>query len=110
VKPQIKRMDNKLRKLVQDRDKICQKCSHDGSFYPLEVHHAYKRDKFGTRWMIAACILLCKKCHNWAEVHPKDFKEWWLDRVGEEKAEIMRLESERLKVDLDEIERGLRYE
>jgi 5-methylcytosine-specific restriction endonuclease McrA len=95
-----KSLDNKWSKAVLERDNnICQKCLDDRIriHQPVSPHHVFYRRYLSTRWVVDNGITLCISHHRWAHDKPNEFKEWWIDRVGEEKAEELRLKSLEIK-------------
>ena len=53
----------KRQERLQIDDYMCQTCCHDGSNWPLEVHHkTYER--FGNENVLTDLITLCRQCHN----------------------------------------------
>jgi 5-methylcytosine-specific restriction endonuclease McrA len=95
-----KRLDNKWSKAVLERDNnICQKCLYDRIriYEPVSPHHIFYRRYLSTRWIVDNGITLCTTHHRWAHDKPKEFKKWWINRVGEEKAEGLRLKSLEIK-------------
>lgn len=63
------------RRLVRERDEVCQSCGRDGTDEPLEVHHIIPLRTFRDSDAVALSwahdpsnlVLLCRSCHNRAE-------------------------------------------
>jgi 5-methylcytosine-specific restriction endonuclease McrA len=94
-----KTLDNKWSKAVLERDNYtCQRCLKGVcTFEPVSPHHVFYRRYLSTRWVIDNGITLCTTHHRWAHDKPKEFKEWWISQVGEEKAEELRLKGLEIK-------------
>ena len=73
------------RERVRRRDDVCQHCGHDGTERALDVHHIVPVRLFRETEGVALetahdernLVLLCKRCHSWAEhghidVQPSD--------------------------------------
>jgi len=51
-----------LKRMILFRDETCVLCNHDGSEYPLQIHHrTYER--YGNEELRDLC-LLCTRCHD----------------------------------------------
>ena len=76
----FKKLDDLLRVIVKERDKICQRCGKD---YDLQDAHIFSRRCLSTRWNTANHILLCKRCHIfWAHPNGPAFTLWIVDKIG----------------------------
>ena len=106
-KNQMARLDKLWSQAIVKRDGgVCQKCGN-----PAEnPHHVFPRRKLGSRWLLKNGINLCfEDCHvPWAHAKPSEFESWWIERVGMETYMYVRIESLKIKPDLDDIEAGLK--
>jgi hypothetical protein len=65
--------------------------------------------KRGTRWLLKNGINLCEDHHvPWAHAEPEEFMDWWTNKVGIKTYVYVRMESLKIKPDLDVIEIELR--
>jgi len=81
------------------RDKGCQnpECSRLGE----AGHHLFKRDRLATAFDPEAVIGLCTQCHTgFAHNHPRLFKEFMVERMGDRYYQLRRRSSEAVK-DMD---------
>ena len=84
---------------------ICERCGKKKMSGELEAHHIYSRAMKGVRWLIENGSCLCRECHRWVTVNPKEAREWYREKKGEEwfeeiskrKREICRRTDEELK-------------
>jgi 5-methylcytosine-specific restriction endonuclease McrA len=91
--------------LVVRRDGgICQQCGEPGE----DPHHYILRANIGTRFELGNGVTLCTKCHNWTHDHPEDFHRWFSKRIGYIAWHDLQDKRRLLKVDLEEIHRGLK--
>jgi len=90
------RVDKRRRKTLEDnldaaaslyaRDRDgwkCRKCGAQKTRYNLHAHHICKRSRLPTRWAPENLVSLCVSCHQWAEDHPDDAREWAAHLLGE---------------------------
>jgi hypothetical protein len=49
----------------------CALCGEHGT----DAHHLIKRRFLGYRWIASNGVLLCRTCHDWAELHETSFLE-----------------------------------
>lgn len=105
-KNQEKRIDVLWSQGVIERDgSVCQKCGR----WAENPHHVFLKRKRGSRWLLENGINLCENCHvPWAHAKPDEFEEWFIEKVGMETYMYIRLESLKIKPDLDEAERKLK--
>lgn len=97
----IAKFDKWWSKAVVERDGgICQKCGKPGD----NPHHVFLRRYMGSRFLLANGITLCTTCHRWAHDEPTAFMEWWIDFVGVEVWEHVRMKAMELKVNVEGIE------
>lgn len=79
----IKDCDDLLRLIIRLRDKVCQRTLRQNN---LQVVHYYTRRNLRLRWDFDNVCLLNAGVHKWwAHVHIEEFREWWKERLGEEK-------------------------
>lgn len=88
-----KALDNILRGIVLARaDNRCEKCRAFGGAFKankdgevvLQVAHFKSRRIEATRWDLDNVACLCKGCHFlWAHSQPDQFRDWWLERIGQ---------------------------
>lgn len=77
--------------IVRERDKVCQICGHDGSFFQLQAHHIVPRAWKLSRYLPENGICLCTKCHG-IEKNPtyyEVFRQNVVNIVGEDKYKSM---------------------
>lgn len=55
-----KQLDDIVRKIVRERDKVCVTCGFSDT---LQVSHYISRTHISTRWDLRNCNLQCAKCH-----------------------------------------------
>lgn len=98
----IAKLDKKWSKAVIERDKgICQKCGEPGN----NPHHVFLRRYMGSRFLLKNGITLCQNHHvPWAHAEPEEFMEWWIDFVGVETWEYVRMKAMELKVNVEGLE------
>ena len=97
----ITKLDKQWSKYVIERDKgVCQKCDDPGD----NPHHVFLRRYMGSRFLKENGITLCTTCHRWAHDYPTDFLEWWIDFVGIETWEYVRMKAMELKINIEGIE------
>ena len=97
----IAKLDRKWSIVVIGRDNgVCQKCGSPGD----NPHHAFLRRYMGSRFLKENGITLCTECHRWAHDYPQDFMEWWVEKVGFEMWEYVRMKAMELKVNIEEVE------
>jgi len=101
---QILFLDELFRKAIRKRDgKRCRYCLyHKGT----EVHHLFTRRKQSVRWDMLNGILLCPRCHRYAESHRKSFREEVLSKKDLEKLELKA--NTPAKLDFEEVEKYLK--
>ena len=100
-------------KLIQQiglaRDKVCPICGEKAQV----THHIFTRSRSMTAYLPEAVIGLCHRCHM-KEAHnkPKEFKQFMIERLGEDRYyELRRLSYEHVEVmDYGEICERLRNE
>ena len=76
-----------MRRYILLRDKYCQRC---GTPYNLECAHCFRRGHMNTRYDDRNCMTLCTKCHLYLDTHPKEKKEFFKARLGEQAFEMLR--------------------
>jgi len=79
----IKDCDDLFRQIIKLRDKVCQKTGNTNN---LQVCHYYTRGNLRLRWDFDNTCLLNAGVHKWwAHVHIEEFRDWWKERLGEDK-------------------------
>lgn len=64
-----------VRKIVQDRDRVCQKC---GSPHANQPSHVYSRGDKRLRWDALNILWMCYHCHiHWWHKEPIEATEWF---------------------------------
>lgn len=91
--PTIKQLDDLAREYVRLRDHGCQRCGATSG--KLETAHFYSRAIKSTRWDVDdnLCLLCFKDHYCWAHREPKEFADWWEQRIG--RARFQRLQMRR---------------
>lgn len=105
-KNQEKRLDKLWSHAVIQRDgSICQKCGR----WAENPHHVFYKTKKGSRWLLQNGINLCENCHvPWAHAKPDEFEHWLIERIGMKTYMNVRIESLKIKPNLDAIEDNLK--
>ncbi len=96
----------------------CERCGMVGGAWKpgakepvvLQVAHFKSRRIDATRWHPLNVACLCKGCHFlWAHSEPDQFRNWWLERVGETGMELLNvLWKKPQSRDLEDVRRELR--
>lgn len=85
---------------VRERDRwMCQRC---GKVYPpptfaLHCAHMFGRGKPRTRFDPDNACALCYGCHRYLDTHPDLKREFFLERLGEQRFAALELRSNRTK-------------
>ena len=115
VKPRGKGTKKKCYDIIQEiaviKDKVCQhpECSQAADC----GHHVFKRNRLTTAFLPEAVVGVCTQHHTgWAHNKPKEFKQFMIERLGEDRYyELRRLSYEHVEVmDYGEICERLRNE
>ena len=102
-------------KLIQEvvvvKDKVCQRpgCNRQADC----GHHVWKRNRLSTAFLHEAVVGVCTQDHTgWAHNKPKEFKQFMIERLGEDRYyELRRLSYEHVEaMDYGEICERLRNE
>jgi hypothetical protein len=81
--------DNLFREIIRARDKVCQKT---GMIHNLQVCHYFSRSNLRTRWEELNGVLINGGSHIfWCHKYPDKFREWYINRLGQEKFEALEL-------------------
>jgi len=102
-KPSIASLDTLTREAVRLRDDLtCQRCGKKKIHgWKMEVAHHYSRAMKSVRWDLDNVVLLCFNCHYlWGHQNPNEFSEWWKQRLGETKYQMLQLRKSGGKPDL----------
>src|SRR3990167_5758747 len=72
---------------VRERDGKCVVCGKNNF---LNAHHLFGRGNYNTRFNLENGVTLCAGHHTFrndfsAHKTPKDFRDWWREKIGEEK-------------------------
>jgi hypothetical protein len=91
----IYQLDDIFREIIRLRDDFtCQRTGNKGDKYNIDVAHFYSRDYKRIRWDLDNACCLGKGVHKfWAHKKPQEFSEWWLERIGEEAFERLKLKA-----------------
>lgn len=98
----IAKLDKKWSKAVIEKDgSTCQKCGR----FAENPHHVFLKRYMGSRFLLKNGVNLCEYCHvPWAHARPEEFMEWWIDFVGMEVWEHVRMKAMELKVNIEGLE------
>ena len=89
----IKDLDEIFRDIIRLRDKCI--CQRTGKTSNIQVAHFYSREYTRTRWdMDNACCLNANVHINWAHVKHQEFQDWWLQRIGKEAFDRLKLKAQ----------------
>ena len=87
----IKANDDLFRAIIRLRDKVCQKTFKSTN---LQVAHYWTRGNLRTRWDYDnACLLNGGVHYYWAHVHPEQFREFWIKRLGQKKFDELEIKA-----------------
>ncbi len=79
--------DNLFREIIRIRDKFYQRPEPN-----LQVAHYWTRGNLRVRWDEDNAMLLTASRHIWwAHVHPEQFKEFWIKRLGQQRFDALEL-------------------
>jgi len=98
-RPSIRELDDLCREVVRVRDKGCVRCGREAP-YKLDWAHFYSRAIKAVRWDLDNSALLCFNCHgNFAHKQPREFSEFWRERLGDKAFDALMLRRNVSKVD-----------
>jgi len=80
-------LDILFSRYIRARDKYCQRC---GSSSGLQACHFIGRARRSVRWDDDNAICLCFGCHAYFTAHPLEFVEWFTDKLGQDKVDLLR--------------------
>ena len=104
---QIKTLDRRFSLCVRAREKFkCEYCHGSFSWDPsrLQCSHFHSRRLKSVRFDPENCACMCGNCHQYLDMHPREYAKWKRAKLGEERFEALRLRSQRIvKLDLAEI-------
>jgi len=98
MKIKLNALDKMFSKLIRVRDKwTCQRCFR---YYPVEhkqgLHcsHYHGRRKKSVRYDPENACALCFGCHQYFHENPEKHKQFMLDRLGENRFNILQIRAE----------------
>lgn len=66
----------------------CERCgTSDGN---LEHHHVFTRRVRVLRWRLENALALCPSCHRWWHASRKRAIEWFVEKFGQARLELLR--------------------
>lgn len=96
----IRELDKIFSEFIRERDSWqCQRCRRYFGNDRGRIHcaHIFSRGKMATRYSGENALALCKGCHKfWAHVHTDDFRDFNIERLGEQRYGALRLRSNML--------------
>jgi len=85
-------LDRLFSRYIRLRDKgICQRCGkYKGLTQGLDCAHYHSRRKGNTKYDEDNCLALCSPgCHQYFEENPKEFDQFMLYRLGQERYDML---------------------
>ena len=87
----IKKNDDLFRQIIRARDKVCQKTFRKEN---LQVAHFWSRTHLRVRWDLDNSCLLQGGIHlYWAHKEPQLFREFWLNRIGQQRFDELEIKA-----------------
>ncbi len=86
MKIKLTPMDRLFSRIIKERDKYCQRCGGTGG---LQTAHFHSRSNHKVRWDEDNCCLLCFGCHSYLDGHPLEKTEFFKQRLGEIKFDLL---------------------
>lgn len=86
MKVRIDPLDRLFSRYILARDKYCQRC---GGLGGLQTSHFWGRARRSVRWDEDNACLLCFGCHMYFTAHPFEHTEWFGNRLGEDKFNML---------------------
>ena len=96
MKVRRKKADIAFSMMIRNRDKwTCQNCGVNKSDDPgtYDCAHIMGRRSVGLRWHPDNAIGLCRACHIFFTSHPFDWRDFCVERFGEDRVSELRLVS-----------------
>lgn len=90
-------LDKLFSHYIKLRDKVCQRC---GGISGLQTSHFWGRGRKSTRYDEENCCLLCFGCHQYFHANPPEYRDWFLERLGQEAYDMLEYRAHR-RGDLD---------
>jgi len=109
----IKKLDDKVRVIIRERDVVCQKCNK--VFDKMDCSHVIPRGNKALRWDLNNLKLLCSGCHLWWwHQNPLEAMEWFKSKfpdryeylMGKRKEPIRPIKIFELRDLLEELNKG----
>jgi hypothetical protein len=94
VKIRISKLDKLFSLFIRER--AGGKCEYCGQVKPLQCSHFKVRGKLSVRFDPDNAAGLCVECHDYLENHPTEHAEWFKDRLGMERYELLLKKAEML--------------
>lgn len=118
MKIKISKVDKLFSDIVRARANwTCERCGrrHDPtdphSRMGLHCSHYWGRGHKATRFDFSNVSALCFGCHLHFHANPKEHMEWFEGRIGQDKADALRLKAHKpTKIDINEIRQSLKEE
>ena len=84
----ISAADSNFSKAIKLRDKnTCQKCGKQSD--RMECSHIHGRRHRTIRWDALNALTKCHGCHRWWHENPTEAGQWFVDKFGEWREEIL---------------------
>ena len=86
IKIKIDPLDRLFSQYIKARDKCCQRCGGSGG---LQTSHFWGRGRKSVRWDSENSCLLCYGCHQYFHANPAEHTEWFIQRLGQERFNLL---------------------
>ncbi len=87
MKIRIDSLDILFSQFIRLRDKVCQRCFAQGN--SIACAHFHGRSSKSVRWDEDNACALCLGCHSYLDGHPVEKVEFFQQRLGQEKFDLL---------------------